>query len=346
MLPLKEVNNSPLQSANSKLSLREIVQPILPSLQEVEKNLAAIAEESEGILKESSRYVLSAGGKRFRASLVLFCASISKNNNFQSSIFNLEFPIKIATAVELIHSATLVHDDIIDRAVLRRLKPTVHVEFGEEVAILLGDFLYARAFELIAQVGDTKITEWLSSSTRRMCEGELDQLLHRYQADLPLDDYFSFVERKTASLISAACRCGAHLGGLSAELVENLATYGLNIGLAYQMIDDLLDVIGNERRLGKTMHADAGNGKLTLPLILLKDALSEQERKKFVRDFRALAPDWDTIQKQFSRFSIAKKIEEMASSYRQRAWQAIEAIPAPYQTYLKELSIFILNRDY
>ena len=215
-------------------------------------------DPAENVLREYSKNKERRGGKRLRAALVLFCSSINSGNDPKIQ----ESAVDIAAAVELIHSATLVHDDIVDNAVLRRLKPSVNIKYGVEVSVLLGDFLYARAFEIIAKVADQDITSWMSETTQKMCEGELDQLRNRYRADLSTAEYISFIGRKTASLISACARSGARLGGMTAKEQNSLADFGENIGISFQIIDDLLDVVGSENRLGKTLRTDAGNGKI------------------------------------------------------------------------------------
>jgi len=324
------------------LSLKQIVSPILKSLNVVEEKLKEIGEESEGILKESSAYVLSSGGKRLRAALVLFCASITNGKGPKP----LDAAVEIATAVELIHSATLVHDDIIDRAVLRRLKPTVNVRFGEEVSVLLGDFLYAKAFEIIAQVGKDSVTRWMAETTQKMCQGELDQLKHRYRSDLSLDEYLSFIERKTATLIATCSRSGAHLAEVSNEQQDALYAYGLYMGISFQMIDDLLDVIGMEKKLGKTVHTDLGNGKMTLPLILLMETLSGSEKKEFHKKINSLTPDWKAIQTLIQKHKIVEQTERFANEYFLRANQSLQSFGPAIRIPLENLSRFMIARDY
>ncbi|OGR84142.1 MAG: hypothetical protein A2901_09000, partial [Elusimicrobia bacterium RIFCSPLOWO2_01_FULL_54_10] len=291
-------------------SLKEIVSPILPRLDEVEARLHGVAAESDGILKESSAYVLSGGGKRLRAALVLYSASIGHPTD---EVY--EQAIRVACAVELIHAATLVHDDIIDHAVLRRLKPTVNIHFGSDVAVLLGDFLYAKAFEMIAGVGNSSVTERMARTTRRMCEGEMDQLRHRFRADLALEEYLSFIERKTADLISASAASGAELAGLPEPHVKALADYGLSVGIAFQIVDDLLDIVGIERKMGKTLHTDMGNGKMTLPLILLRTVLVGQEKADFIESLKSPNPDWKSAVELARRHRIQEKSEAFANDY-------------------------------
>jgi geranylgeranyl pyrophosphate synthase len=324
------------------LSLSEIVHPILGELSRVEDRLSSVAAESEGILKESSEYVLSGGGKRLRAALVLFASSVSGVKSSEQ----VESAVRIATAVELIHSATLVHDDIIDRSVIRRLKPTVNLRFGEEIAILLGDFLYARAFGMIARVGDQKITAWMAKATEAMCEGELDQLKHRFRPDLSLEDYFSFIERKTASLLSSCARSGARIAGLSFREEDACASFGLNMGICFQIIDDLLDLVGIENRLGKTLRTDFGSGKMTLPLIVLLQSLRGSERDEIIHQITSLSPRWKDIQSLVQKHRIAEKTEAITNRYFSAANQAIKALDPSIRTHLENLSCFILNRDH
>ncbi len=326
------------------LSLKEIVRPVLPLLDEVENRLNLIGQESDGILKESSRYVLCGSGKRLRAALTLFCASASGENGGRHN--EKSRAVDIAVAVELIHAATLVHDDIVDRAVLRRLKPTVNVRFGEEVAVLLGDFLYARAFEIVAGAQDTQITAMISDTTRQMCEGELDQLKHRFRADLTMQEYISFIERKTASLIAVCAASGGRLSGLTSVRVNALSQFGMNIGIAYQIVDDLLDVVGTEDRMGKTLRTDAGNGKMTLPLILLVSQTSGAARKALLENLKSAEPDWSLIHGLVSKHNIAAQTDKFADDYFKKAVDSLKGFSPSLVSALENLSKFVLKRDY
>lgn len=338
---------SKLFGASTLLSLQDIVRPVMRPLARVEDRLNAVGGESEGVLRESSQYVLSGGGKRLRAALVFFCASIDpKGGSEPNPALQSSAAEEIAASVELIHAATLVHDDIIDRAVLRRLKPTAAVQFGEDAAVLLGDFLYARAFSMIARVGDTEITTWMAETTQAMCEGEIGQLKHRYRVELSLDEYLDFIEKKTATLISVSARSGAKLAGLSLEQQDALASFGRNIGISFQIVDDLLDIIGSEDRIGKTLHTDAGNGKMTLPMILLLGDLSPEEKKDFLAHFQSKSPDWTAIQSLIEKYKIVQRTEACADDYFQKALEAIRPLGSPVRESLEKLSRFILKRDY
>ncbi len=326
------------QLLSDTLSLKEIVKPILPRLALVEDRLREISNEGEGILKESSQYVLSGGGKRLRAALVLYAASLKP--------CDMNAAVEVACAVELIHAATLVHDDIIDHAVIRRLKPTVNVEFGSEVAVLLGDFLYAKAFEIISSVGNAQVTELMARTTRAMCEGEIDQLKHRFRADLALEEYISFIERKTAALISACAESGAMLANLSLEEQKALSTYGLSMGIAFQIVDDLLDLMGIEKKIGKTLHTDLGNGKLTLPMILLRTVLVGEEKSRLMESLKSPNPDWQGAADLARRHHIKEKTEAFANDYLTGALAAVQIFPQEVSDTLEAISKFVVKRDY
>lgn len=324
-------------------NLSEIIDPVQCQLERVEERLSGVGESGRGILKEASDYVLKGGGKRVRAALILLSSSV-RSGGFSGEV--PEQAVDLAVAVELIHSATLVHDDLVDRAALRRLKPTATVRFGEDVALLLGDFLYAKAFGMIAAIGDGEITSRMAETTERMCEGEIEQLKHRWRADLRLDQYVSFVEKKTAALIAASASCGARLGGLSVELREALGAYGLGMGVAFQVIDDWLDVAGSESRVGKTLGTDLDSGKLTLPMIFLIGHLSAQEKENFFREFQSASLSWDSLRLLIDRHSIASEVEAFVSRYRRESFGKLEGFHPSVRKTLEELFRFVLGRTY
>ena len=332
---------------SQSINLQEILKPISAQLKEVEFQLQRISQESDGVLKDSSHYVLSGGGKRLRASLVLFCCAICSQKHSEEKLKNItEKAIQVAVAGELIHAATLVHDDIVDQSVIRRLKPTANIKFGNDLAILLGDFLYTRAFKMIANVHDTEITAWMAHATEQTCEGEIYQLQNRYRVRLTIDDYILTIKKKTASLIAVSAKTGAHLGELLEDEMNALNDFGMNIGISFQIIDDLLDIIGVEGKLGKTVHNDAGNGKMTLPMILLVQQMSQTEKEKFTSDFESLQTDWKWVQKMIDQYQIKDQTEQYAKNYFSSAIQSLSIFGDSVQQSLTQLSRFILKRDY
>ncbi|OGW90610.1 MAG: hypothetical protein A3D28_02170 [Omnitrophica bacterium RIFCSPHIGHO2_02_FULL_63_14] len=223
-------------------------------------------------------YLIAAGGKRLRPALVLLAGASGPAPNRTGLI-------EIATAVELIHTATLIHDDIIDRSPLRRAQPTFHHRWGTERAVLMGDYLHATAFTLIARQ-DSFVMQAMADVCRQLCRGELREVEARYRLDLTEAEYLDIIRDKTASLIGGCCRCGARLGGCDDETTERLAAFGMSFGLAFQIIDDCLDLSGDERQLGKSILTDLDKGALSLPVIYLARSLSERERMRLFAPLR------------------------------------------------------------
>jgi geranylgeranyl pyrophosphate synthase len=231
-------------------------------VERAEETLQASAAGHGTHLAGPSQGTLAAGGKRLRPLLVFVCGAGDDSEPL----------VRAAAAVELVHMATLVHDDVLDRALLRRGRPTVYASDGAGVATATGDFLFSRAFELLARNRDAEQVRALSEASVALARGELEQREDAYLLDLPTERYLLRCELKTASLFSAACRLGGLAAGRRAEEVTALAAYGRKVGVAFQMLDDLLDVTGPAERTGKHRGTDLLDGTVTLPLILARDA--------------------------------------------------------------------------
>lgn len=218
-------------------------------------------------------YLIAAGGKRIRPALVLLggLAGTSPNRHALT---------ETAAAVELIHTATLIHDDIIDRSPLRRSQPTFHYRWGTERAVLMGDYLYATAFALLAALQTPYVVQVMAQVCRQLSRGELREVEARFRLDLTEEEYLAIIGDKTASLISGCCRCGAFLGGGTPDVVERLGQFGVNFGLAFQIVDDCLDLMGDHRQLGKSILADLDKGTLSLPIIYLAQTVTARQRRQ------------------------------------------------------------------
>ena len=227
-------------------------------MERVERRLDAVAAGPPGALGEACRATLAAGGKRVRPLLTLLCARTDAALG--------EPALRGATAVELLHMATLVHDDVFDRADLRRGRPTVAHAYGVEIAVSAGNYLLARAFQELAGTGDAAAVDTLSAAAVGLSEGEVLQRDDSHRLTVSIAEYERRCERKTADLFAAACRLGALLGG-SSEVAAALADYGRLIGLAFQVFDDILDCSGDERATGKRPGTDVRDGTVTLPMI-------------------------------------------------------------------------------
>lgn len=253
--------------------LKEIYQPIRKELDDVEGLLrSSLTDTGYKSILEVNNYLLAAKGKRLRPALVILSAKAAG----KSRQINKRSMASLACAMELIHIASLIHDDVMDHAALRHHKPTINSKYGEDVSITLGDYLYSKAFELIANCKNIDILSCVSQAARLMCEGQLIQVCERDNLELLKDKYIIVVKKKTAALFAASCQGGAVLADAGASYKNILREYGLNFGIAFQIIDDCLDIIAKEKELGKDPGADLKMGELTLPVLNL---LSESHDK-------------------------------------------------------------------
>lgn len=247
------------------MSLEQIYQPIRSELESVEKILRSQLRSSKcQAVLELSNCSLVSGGKRLRPALLLLSAKTS-----QKSLAKESKIVNIAAAVELIHMASLIHDDLIDHSTLRRNLPTINYARGSDVAIAFGDYLYSTAFGLIATCGNADVLQCISSATRAMCEGELLQVCERDNVDLLRESYLIIAKKKTAALFASSCQVGGVAVNSSAPLRKALNDYGFNFGIAFQIVDDYLDLIGNRDNLGKLPGSDFKMGEVTLPVLNL-----------------------------------------------------------------------------
>ena len=290
------------------MELEEICLPIERELGKIESELRSqlLSSKDKSIL-EINRYLLDNAGKRLRPSLVLLCA---KTNNHWD-----EKAIPVAAALELIHTASLVHDDVLDEASLRRKKATVNTRWGNEPAILTGDSLYFKAFSILSQLQVAGISAIVSFAAEMMCEGEIIQTCKTFQLDLSEEEYLEIVRKKTACLIAASCEVGAVLSGRPPRIQESLAQYGLDFGIAFQIMDDCSDLISLSGKTGKSTYKDFIQGKMTLPLIYLERGLSKENGQKtsglfqkdreeiidLLKDYGAIEDSWRKAEEYLNR---------------------------------------------
>ena len=211
------------------------------------------------LINQLGHYIVNSGGKRLRPALVLLSAGVFSYQGKQH--------INLAAIIELIHTACLLHDDVVDASLLRRGQKTANQRWGNEASVLVGDFLYSRAFQMMVEVGSMPIMEIMSDTTNTIAEGEVQQLLNRHDPDTTQDRYLDVIIKKTAKLFEAAARTGTVLCDRSAEEVAAMASYGKHLGIAYQLIDDVLDYSASSEQLGKNIGDDLAEGKPTLPLL-------------------------------------------------------------------------------
>jgi octaprenyl-diphosphate synthase len=227
------------------------------------------------MVEEIAAYLIEAGGKRLRPLLVLLCA---KASGYQGNDH-----VKLAAVIEFLHTAMLLHDDVVDESVLRRGRTTVNAEWGNAPSVLVGDFLHSRAFEMMVDIGNIRVMEILSKATNVIAEGEVQQLSFIRNPATTEVEYMEIITRKTAMLFQAAAQAGAVLAGANEETEHALRDYGLHLGIAFQMVDDQLDYLGTPGELGKNIGDDLAEGKVTLPLIIAMRN-GQPEQKAFVEN--------------------------------------------------------------
>ncbi|WCN00502.1 polyprenyl synthetase family protein [Acidovorax sp. GBBC 1281] len=239
-------------------------------MHEVDKVIAARLNSSVSLVGDIARYIISAGGKRLRPALLLLMCGALGYKGLQR--FNL------AAVVEFIHTATLLHDDVVDESTLRRGRPTANENFGNPASVLVGDFLHSRAFQMMVDADDMRVMQILSEATNVIAEGEVQQLMNTHDASLDEQGYLEVIRSKTAKLFEASARLAAILARSSPDLEKACADYGQALGTAFQVIDDVLDYDGDSSEMGKNLGDDLREGKVTLPLIIAMQRGTQDQR--------------------------------------------------------------------
>ena len=259
---------SPIEEKTS--SLEKALELIREDLEKVDQEFRKYLRSDVSIISAIGEHLLFGGGKRFRPILLLLSAKLCG--------YQEDRHVCMASLVEFIHTATLLHDDVVDKAELRRGRASANSKWGNEASVLVGDFLFAKSFSIAVENGNWAIFQTLSRAITLMAEGELEELIKTDELSLSEEAYLSIITRKTASLISAAARVGAILGNVSAARLEALASFGMDVGIAFQLIDDNLDYTSKEEEFGKEIGIDLQRGKITLPLIYALRHSTAEER--------------------------------------------------------------------
>ena len=326
----------------AKISARRIFSLISTELEQVEAEFERQAHSNVQVVAYISDYLRASGGKRVRPALtVLSNYAVGGDGSRYNSI-------RMATVMEFLHTATLVHDDVIDSADKRRNRPTVNALYGNETAVLMGDWLYMSAFETSLTERSLPILDILTRVTRKMTEGELLQLTLLGQTDVSESQYLDVLQRKTSYLFSACCEIGAILGKASEKQQESLRDYGLNLGTAFQLIDDLLDFTSNDDVLGKAAGVDLLGGKVTLPLIYLTetdDAAREMIRIVLNDRSYSTVARGDLLDA-VGRVGALERARSRADEYAEKARAALDNLPeSEYCDSLRAIPSYVLDRD-
>lgn len=315
----------------------------------IEREMALVEDEFERqassniqVIDHLGEYLRASGGKRVRPALLILANYAVGGNGSDDKV------IRLATVMEMIHTATLVHDDIIDNANLRRSRASVNARFGNQTAVLLGDWLYMSAFETTVKERSLEIVDILTRLTRKMTEGELIQLTTIGRIDLTESKYFDILRRKTAFLFSACCEVGSLLGGADQVQQTALREYGLNLGIAFQISDDILDITAETEHLGKAAGSDLLEGKLTLPFIYLleKEPALKPKLEAVMFDGTYSAVTREYLKESLPSHGILDAVKNQAVDYAERARKSLDVLPeSEYRSCLEDVLTFVIDRN-
>jgi len=307
----------------------------------VEREIARQLHSSVGLVREMGGYIAGAGGKRLRPILLLLAARMSGYRGPRG--------VRLGCVVELLHTATLVHDDVVDQAPLRRGLPSANARWGDDASILVGDHLYSKSFAMLVHDNDPGVMETLARATVSMTEAELFQLEKKRSGHATEADYLRTITQKTASFFSACCRIGAILGEREPERVEALTRFGLGVGVAFQISDDSLDFVADEARLGKAIGADLREGKRTLPLIAALDRAAPHARERVVSllRHRHVGPDEiEEVRRLVLEYDGVEYALARARAYAQSAKEDLGAFaPTEERETLALVADYVVDRD-
>ncbi len=318
----------------------KIVARVKTDLEEIEKAISNNLTPYLDLVSETARHILFAGGKRLRPLLMVLsarlCGYSGNHDKYYSTIF------------EYLHAATLLHDDLVDGARIRRGRQVAHGIYGAPTAVLVGDFLLARGLSIAAASGQTKIIEVIAGITENMSQGEIHQLMRRQQLSLSEQEYIEVIQRKTAVLIQGACKVGAIIADATAEQEAALSTFGYNLGLAFQMADDLLDYTADTTELGKEIGVDLREGKITLPVIYaLRDAQSSEREmlERIIINPEFTQEEFEKLVKYLNDCGGIEYTRNKAAGYVKKAKQALEIFKAGFTLEtLLEIADYSLDR--
>jgi octaprenyl-diphosphate synthase len=316
--------------------------PVAADMQHVDQVIRARLGSDVALVRQVAEYIVAGGGKRLRPALVLLSAGAAG----YPGVAGGERHYEMAAVVEFIHTATLLHDDVVDASDLRRGRKTANAEFGNAASVLVGDFLYSRAFQMMLGADSMRVMQVLADATNKIAEGEVLQLMYCHDPQVDEGGYLEVIRRKTAKLFEAAARLGAVLGAAPAPLEEGLAEYGMRFGTAFQLIDDVLDYSGDAATIGKSLGDDLAEGKPTLPLIRAMASGSPAQaavvRRAIVDGGR---DDFAQVLEAVRATGALEYAREVAVREAEAARHALQGLPASnYKDSLLELASFSVVR--
>ncbi|MGA1846509.1 polyprenyl synthetase family protein [Deferribacter abyssi] len=323
------------------MTLNEVMELVKDDIKEVEEELLKNLDSEVQMVNEVASYVFRSGGKRLRPIFLILSSKLAGYEGKRATT--------LSGVVEYIHTATLLHDDVIDGAKYRRGKKSANNVFGNDITVLCGDFLYSRAFVNLVKDGDSDVQMILATAAKTMSEGEVFQLVKTANFDLTMEDYLKIIYCKTAVLFSSCCEIGAVLAKTSFKERKNLKEFGRLVGIAFQMSDDILDYLGEEEKTGKKPGTDLREGKMTLPLLLLRDIATDEEKKmlhEIILDENNSDKNLSYIIDLLNKYKIKQKAENYVDSFINDAKTKLDIFPdSKYKDALLFLSEYVIKRD-
>jgi octaprenyl-diphosphate synthase len=328
------------------LTAREIFDLIQDDLERVERKIAAESVASADAVTAIGQYLQSAGGKRLRPALLLLSARMAQGDALEAS----DAAVHLGAVVEMVHAATLVHDDVIDAAQTRRGRPSTNMTWGNHTSVLAGDWLYMQAFQIALRERNFRILDLLIGLTQMMVEGELLQLERIGKIDISEADCMELVDRKTARLFSVCAQLGALAGRGDDAAQEKLGEYAWNLGMAFQLVDDVLDFTAREKTLGKPVGGDLREGKVTLPLVYALERATPEERKSvgvILRERNYETVPFARVLALVEKHGGIERVRERAQAFTDKARRIVSEFPdSPYQRALLAVTELVTERDH
>ncbi|MBP1746994.1 MAG: octaprenyl diphosphate synthase [Deltaproteobacteria bacterium] len=321
--------------------METVTKLIADDLTNLESTIQHLITTKIGFIKEIVNHIIRSGGKRVRPILIILTARLCGHKG--------EKHIPYAAIIEFIHTATLLHDDVVDNAQTRRGSSTANTVWGNEPSVLVGDFLFSKSFELMAHNGNEEIMRIMSEATTSLAEGEILELLKTCDADTSEEEYFDIIKNKTASLFSAACEVGAILGKVNQEKRAALRDFGYNLGMAFQLTDDVLDYVSYDAVLGKRVGTDLKEGKVTLPLIHALKSSAEKEKtyiNTVLNNAKVTAKDFARVSKIINKYDGVEYTVNATRQFIENAKLNLNSFrPSAYKESLITLADYILSRE-
>ena len=322
---------------NCEKSILQLRHSLMQSLKAVDQEIISRLNKSIPLINDIGKHLINASGKRLRPLLTLAMAAQFNDNSKK--------PILLAAAVEFIHTATLLHDDVVDESILRRGKKTANIIWGNEFSVLAGDFLFAQSFELMVETNSIEALSSLASASCKITQGEFQQIQIANKPETSLNDYFEVIGKKTAELFGASCKSGVIVAGGNVEQQNAAYEYGFNLGLAFQIVDDLMDFNNSPNKMGKNLGDDFKLGKTTLPIILAWQQSNQIEKQFWIKTLKELNQepnDFKNAINIFNKYNIFNECKKKTEEFIYKSIKCLEKLP---DTIIKDNLIGLANES-